>query len=234
MSSRISLLSATRSLAIRTKSATPQRKLLIATRSYSSNKSTDLPVSSDGKGPNAGSLPTVSEEAISLDNARGQSGPDLTQGTPIQEMVKDDPEAQKHLPKVMKDAIKAEKAGNGNPSGKRNFSTSTRRRDLELAADAAAKEIDRLMSASMSQQSIGASTSQQDSQSITLESQVDPLPALKPEDVFTRRYPAIIEQLVGLMMQHGKKAAAQKVLSHPHLIHMSLNFSDDFFHNNMY
>jgi hypothetical protein len=137
-----------------------------------------------------------------MDKARGQAGPDLTQGTPIQEVVKDDPEAQKHLPKVMKDELKK----SGSAGGKRSFSTFARRRDLELAG--ANKEMQSLIVASGGQ-SIDAIA--QDDSSITLESEVEPLPALRPEDVFTRRYPAIIEQLVGLMMQHGKKAVAQKV-----------------------
>jgi len=147
-----------------------------------------------------------------MNKARGQSGPDLLQGTPIQEVVKRDPEAQEKLPKVMKDELKASQS-TGSTGGKRNFSTSVRRRDLQLVGvNGGVDEAALIAAAHRSMTGPDAV----DESGITLESEVEPLPALRPEDVFTRRYPAIIEQLVGLMMQHGKKAVAQKVrLSQP-------------------
>jgi hypothetical protein len=49
--------------------------------------------------------------------------------------------------------------------------------------------------------------------SVPAESLPDPknLGPLRAEDTFSRRYPAIVEQFVGLIMRHGKKAQAQRV-----------------------
>lgn len=51
-----------------------------------SDKSKDLPVSEDGKGPNTDPLPHISEEAAAIAKATGSDGPDLTQGTPVSEV----------------------------------------------------------------------------------------------------------------------------------------------------
>ena len=57
-------------------------------RFYATSKS--LPVSEDNsnnnKGPNTDPLPHVSEEAAALSKITGDEGPDLTQGTPVQEV----------------------------------------------------------------------------------------------------------------------------------------------------
>ncbi len=46
-----------------------------------------LPVAEDqGKGPNQEQLPHVSEEAAATGKITGEGGPDLEQGTPVQEV----------------------------------------------------------------------------------------------------------------------------------------------------
>ena len=45
-----------------------------------------MPVSVDDKGPNTDTLPHVSEEAVGMSKATGGTGPDLQQGTPVQEV----------------------------------------------------------------------------------------------------------------------------------------------------
>lgn len=53
-------------------------------RGLSSSK--DLPVSEDKKGPNTDQLPHISEEAAATAKAKGETPPDLEQGTPVQEV----------------------------------------------------------------------------------------------------------------------------------------------------
>lgn len=46
-----------------------------------------LPIAEDqGKGPNQDQLPHVSEEAAATGEITGEGGPDLEQGTPVQEV----------------------------------------------------------------------------------------------------------------------------------------------------
>lgn len=50
---------------------------------------------------------------------------------------------------------------------------------------------------------------------IVLENEtVDKLPALTRADTLDGRYPALVEQFVGLIQQNGKKGIAQKVGPH--------------------
>ncbi|KAF2103855.1 ribosomal protein S7 [Rhizodiscina lignyota] len=82
------------------------------------DSSKDLPKSKDGKGPNMDQLPHASEEAAATAKITGEEGPDLQQGTPVEEVVKGDKEAEKNLPKVMQEALKSK-----TPNSKRSFST---------------------------------------------------------------------------------------------------------------
>ena len=53
-------------------------------RTYANSK--DLPESEDNKGPNTEQLPHVSEEASGMAKSMGKEGPDLEQGTPVDEV----------------------------------------------------------------------------------------------------------------------------------------------------
>lgn len=74
-------------------------------------------------------LPHVTEEAAATKKSMGEGGPSVEQGTPVQEVLKNDTAAYDNLPKVMKDAL--------NKNQKRGFSTSTARwaGDLEPTQD---------------------------------------------------------------------------------------------------
>jgi small subunit ribosomal protein S7 len=169
------------------------------------DSSKDLPVSSDKKGPNTDQLPHVSEEAAATSKIMGEQGPDLLQGIPVEEVVKDDKEAQKHLPQVMKDALKAAK-----PSGSRSFSTSAfRRRDAPLS------EVD--VEGSVDPSIIGSGTTVMANPTSTEPTQPGVkfgLPALPlPAELNLHyRYDPLITQFTGLLIQHGKKGVAQRVL----------------------
>ncbi|KAL9623747.1 MAG: hypothetical protein Q9160_001977 [Pyrenula sp. 1 TL-2023] len=98
-----------------------------------------LPTSEQPKGPNQDQLPHVSEEAADMSKITGEGGPDLDQGTPVQEILKRDKDSQEKAPEVLKEDIKADKTTpssytESKPSGTRSFSTSTRRRAQELQA----------------------------------------------------------------------------------------------------
>lgn len=83
-----------------------------AVRAYSSSKD-DVPPQETPKGPTQDVLPHVSEEAANTAKILGQTPPELEQGTPVEEVLKRDPEAQRTAPHVLKDT----------PGTKRNYST---------------------------------------------------------------------------------------------------------------
>ncbi len=59
---------------------------LVPSRSITADEK-PLPVAEDqGKGPNQEQLPHVSEEAAATGKITGEGGPDLEQGTPVQEV----------------------------------------------------------------------------------------------------------------------------------------------------
>ncbi|KIW02363.1 uncharacterized protein PV09_06185 [Verruconis gallopava] len=155
----------------------------------------------------------VSEEAKVMAKVRGEQGPDLQQGTPIEEIVKDDKEAQKNLPKVMQDALKK---GNS-PSGTRAFSTTAFRRDHTPAAQS------RAMSTSVrrNQSPMSMTSSPGPIESAVVESGMSDLTPKEPRARVRHlhnRHQNIVEQFVGLLIRDGKKAAAQRnvalILSH--------------------
>ncbi|KAL8920102.1 MAG: hypothetical protein Q9208_006455 [Pyrenodesmia sp. 3 TL-2023] len=74
-------------------------------------------------GPNESQLPHVSEEAAALGKITGEGGPELEQGTPVQEILKRDEESQEKAPKVMQEQVQST-----SPNGTRSFSTLARRR----------------------------------------------------------------------------------------------------------
>jgi hypothetical protein len=126
-------------------------------------------------------------------------------------VLKRDPEAQKHLPKVMKEDLK--KSESKTPGSTRQFSTSARRRKELTPQDSADGAIDAVILSSGTQSLDPTADLQalEQETDMSLDAEVEALPPLKPEDVFTKRYPAIIDQLVGQVMVHGKKSVAQKV-----------------------
>jgi small subunit ribosomal protein S7 len=135
----------------------------------------------------------------------GEKGPDLNQGTPVEEVVEGDKAAQEHLPKVMKDSLKAAK-----PSGTRSFSTSAIRRQDERFSG---MEVD----SSIDPAIIGGGTSIMANPMIMEPAKPGVkfgLPALPlPSDLnLHHRYDPLIEQFTGLLIQHGKKGVAQRVL----------------------
>jgi small subunit ribosomal protein S7 len=184
----------------------------------------DLPISPDNKGPNTeqSAIPHVSEEAAAMKKSMGETPPELEQGTPIEEIVAGDKEAQAKLPKIMKDALKAQ-----TPSGKRSFSTSAiRRRDpydgylgpmgsAPRPTDAAIVESGTSVIADPATRAVGSPAG------VKFGLPTLPLPA---NYNLHHRYDPLIDQMVGLMIQHGKKDVARRVCNH--LIFSASNTND--------
>lgn len=106
----------------------------------------------------------------------------------IGQVVKRDPESQAKLPKVMQEGLKANPHNSNTPSGSRSFSTSSRRRALEMATE--------------------GSTDVAPPPGVKFG-----LPSLPlgPRENMKYREDPIVEQVTNLIMQHGEKATAQRV-----------------------
>jgi small subunit ribosomal protein S7 len=208
MPPRLNLLSASRALPIRPKASTERWRSSIVFqgsrfRSYA-DSSKDLPVSSDEKGPNTDQAPHVSEEAAATAKVMGEDGPDLNQGTPLEEIVAGDKEAQEHLPKVVKDALKGAK-----PSGTRSFSTSAfRRQDKLLSGMQIGGSVDAVVIGSGTSVMTNPPTQEPARSGVKFGLPALPLPS---ELNLHHRYDPLIEQFTGLLIQHGKKGVAQRV-----------------------
>jgi len=124
----------------------------------------------------------------------GEQGPDVNQGTPVEDIVRGDKEAQKHLPKVMQDALKQ---GNKTPTpkGSRSYSTMTTQSsqgmDMGLVDFEAASKLPV-------------------TPGLKFEAPTLPLPQ---DGHVKHRYDPVVEQVTNLLMRHGKKSVAQRQMS---------------------
>ncbi|KAM3416974.1 hypothetical protein BST61_g8559 [Cercospora zeina] len=98
------------------------------------DKSKDVPEAEKGAvGPNMEQAEHVSEEAAKMAKIQGGQGPDIEgQGTPVQDILKEEKDTRKNAPQVLKDDVKA---GNTTKPQTRPFSTYARRR-LEVQSTA--------------------------------------------------------------------------------------------------
>lgn len=193
------------------------------THCLASDANSKLPTNEgDASGPNMQQQEHVSEEAAKMAKITGGTGPDLSQGTPVQEILKADPEAQKTAPQVMKDSITSNK-----PSPKpqtRTFSTFARRRtamDLSSSSSAGVPLPPSMLSATLPVLSPNPSTTLETVPSIsdTTETVSSPghkfgLPTLPIPATYRKssRTTPIIEQFTNLIMKHGRKSVAQRIM----------------------
>ncbi|KAF2744723.1 ribosomal protein S7 [Sporormia fimetaria CBS 119925] len=192
MPPRISLFSLARSIPYRTKpqaqwSVQPLVRAPQQCRTFADSKDSTTAKQTDA---NAQPLPHITEESAKTAKIMGEKGPDISQGTPVEEVVKGDKEMQDKLPKVMQDALKS-KNSQSPPKGSRSYSTTammTEGGDMGLA--------------DMSQSTVvpaapGAKF---------------PLPSLPlPQGSHVKhRYDGIVEQVTNLIMRHGEKSVAQR------------------------
>ncbi|OJD40727.1 30s ribosomal protein s7 [Diplodia corticola] len=201
MPPRLNLLPASRSLALRPRPAAPQWRAgqigaapRAIRRCYADDASKkDLPEAQNNKGPNTDTLPHVTEEAAAMAKMRKMPPPEVEQGTPVDEYVKNDKEAQKHLPKVMRDSLK----NSSGAKGSRSYSTSAVRRQEQTAVAS------------------GPVTTPMTAEGVKFGLVPFPMPA---ENRLKSRYDPVVEQVTNLLMEHGKKSVAQRnmalVLNH--------------------
>ncbi|KAF1992044.1 ribosomal protein S7 [Aulographum hederae CBS 113979] len=232
MPPRIPFLSAPRALSVRSRPIAPANQCLLLARrqtqcrNYSDPKK-DLPKADGLKGPNTETLPSISEEAASMASTAGTEGPDLEQGTPVEEVVQNDKEAIDKLPQVMKDDVK-------NKNGTRSYSTFASSGRQYSTSAIQRQEITK-QPGTLAQNDIIAMTRQQEAEEARLieeysldrelanmaepEAVVEDLSGLKfgmpkmplpPGSHYKDRYDPLVDQLVGLMIQDGKKSIAQQ------------------------
>ncbi|KAF2021030.1 30S ribosomal protein-like protein S7 [Aaosphaeria arxii CBS 175.79] len=137
----------------------------------------------------------VSEEAAQTAKITGEQGPELSKGTPIEEVVKGDKAVVDNLPKVMQDAIKA-KQSSSPPKGSRSYSTTTTPVTNNGSMDIGIFNLPTKTPAAVP----GAKF------------EVPSLPLPKGSHV-KHRYDPVIEQVTNLLMQHGQKSKAQRNMS---------------------
>lgn len=183
-------------------------------------------------------LPHISEEAAATKQAMGEQGPDISQGTPVNEVLrspydaqyeeyaqaeqvlKDDKDAQKNLPKVMKDDLKAGGKRSFSTFAKRQYSTSARR-----SADLSTYDGSAVIPSEMIYHSPSYAAFLARYPAKVRETALATLPPQQPETsiaeeamperpLHQNRYDPIVEQMVGLMIRHGKKSVAQRNMTH--------------------
>ncbi|KAI9838361.1 MAG: hypothetical protein M1819_005629 [Sarea resinae] len=189
MPPRLNLLRASRPIALRPKVAPPSwavqpmRLRIVPVRTFADEKRPSSEI--QPKGPNMDPLPHVSEEAAALGDITGEGGPELEQGTPVQEILERDKDAQDKAPKVIKEDIKS-----STPKGTRSFSTSTRRLQ-ELST-----------------------ISVEDTEVIPFGAKFDiPQLPLPSNSNLKHRYDPVVQQVTNLLMRHGKQSVAQRNMS---------------------
>ncbi|KAL9075873.1 MAG: hypothetical protein Q9161_001266 [Pseudevernia consocians] len=140
-----------------------------------------LPESEQPKGPNQDQLPHVSEEAAATGKITGEAGPELEQGSPVQEVLKRDEKSQEKAPKVLQEELRA-----SSPKGSRSYSTSAPRR---------------------AQAMIKPESAEVQNQGHIFGLPELPLPSTSH---LKRRYDPIVHQVTNLLMQDGKLSKAQR------------------------
>lgn len=205
MPPRLNILSFARSIPYRPKVQAQwlprpiARTAPVQVRPYSDVKDpNEVPAADRSKRIDAKPLPHVSEEAAQMAEITGSQGPDLSQGTPVEEVVKGDKKAEEKLPKVMQDQLKA-KSGSA-PKGSRSYSTTTTSSGGGGAFDMG------LMSFTSPPAAAAPAVP-----GLKFEMPALPLPK---DGHIKHRYDPVVDQVTNLLMRHGKKSVAQRVRHH--------------------
>ncbi|CAI6325773.1 unnamed protein product [Periconia digitata] len=161
-------------------------------RAYSDSKAPQPPAADRSSRIDAKPLPHVSEEAAQMAEITGSEGPDISQGTPVDEVVKGDKSAQEKLPKVMQDALKSN--SNSAPKGSRSYSTM-----VTSAGGSGGPDMGML--------NFPPSSSTPAIPGLKFDAPTLPLPK---DGHLKHRYDPVVDQVIGLLMRHGKKSTAQR------------------------
>ncbi|USP81768.1 universal stress protein [Curvularia clavata] len=162
------------------------------------------PAADRSKREDAKPIEHVSEEAAAMAKTRGEEGPDLSQGTPIEDvgfsalhMKACDKAAQENLPKVMQDKLNSQKpktTPNGAPKGSRSYSTMTTQTNGSNGLDMGL---------------VNAQNTSNVPATPGLKFEMPSLPLPKDGHVKHRHDP-VVEQVTNLLMRHGKKSVAER------------------------
>ncbi|KAK4889132.1 hypothetical protein LTR27_012035 [Elasticomyces elasticus] len=233
-----------RALAFRPRPATSFRSVVgvkRTCRSFADGRSDKLPEAAkiENSGPNMQQQEHVSEEAAKMAEITGGSGPDMSVGTPVQEVsmielvvllsvggadmseiLAEEKDERKHAPQVMKDSIKAGNQGaqNSKPSTSRSFSTMARWRAAEdmTSGMVGGEALPTSMLPSAEQRALYAQHQAQPlAPEIVQEEKKGhkfPLPALPlpPNGNKDHRYDPVVSQVTNLLMRDGKKSVSQR------------------------
>ncbi|KAF2706428.1 30S ribosomal protein-like protein S7 [Pleomassaria siparia CBS 279.74] len=202
MSPRLSLFSFARSIPYRPRLSSqwlPQpatRATPSKLRAYS-NPADQAPSGADrSTRPETKPADHVSEEAAKVADITGTQGPDMEQGTPVEQVVKGDQEAIDKLPKVMQDKLKG-KSPTSAPKGSRSYSTMTTSEtgsaafDMGLVGFNSASTVPEIPGVKFGLPSL-------------------PLPR---DGNLKHRYDTVVDQVTNLLMRHGQKSIAQRNMS---------------------
>ncbi|GIZ44905.1 hypothetical protein CKM354_000808900 [Cercospora kikuchii] len=181
------------------------------------DKSKDVPEAEQGAvGPNMQQAEHVSEEAAKMAKIQGGEGPDIEgQGTPVQDILKEEKETRKNAPQVLKEDVKA---GNTTKPQTRQFSTYARRRLEMQSTSYAPPEMEQSFAATSYAPSQTAADHTANTQSVAdvePKGHKFPLPPipLPRELVKDHRYDPVVNQVTNLLMKDGKKSVAQRNMS---------------------
>ncbi|KAL2075623.1 hypothetical protein VTL71DRAFT_566 [Oculimacula yallundae] len=142
-------------------------------------------------GPNEGQLGHVSEETIDINKIKGETTPDIGQGTPVQEIIERDPESIEHAPEIVKEEME-------NPKSKK--------------ADAADTTSFANLLALGQLQNISTGGRATDPVNLGHKFGLPELP-LPSNGNLKYRYDPVVTQVTSLLMKDGKLSAAQRNMS---------------------
>ncbi|KAI5362530.1 putative ribosomal protein S5/S7 [Septoria linicola] len=212
MPSAINPFPVLRTVAFRPRPAVVRRSNVVAgvtRRTFADSK--DVP-NSDGQavGPNTQQAEHVSEEAAKMAKIQGGEGPDIEgQGTPVQDILKEEKDIRKNAPQVMKEDAKA---GNTTKPQTRSFSTYARRRAEVESSSSSAAEIEQAFDANAAAEYTATATTPSSAEPKGHKFALPPIP-LPRELVKDHRYDPVVTQVTNLLMKDGKKSVAQRNMS---------------------
>ncbi|KAF2215463.1 hypothetical protein CERZMDRAFT_35872 [Cercospora zeae-maydis SCOH1-5] len=153
----------------------------------------------------------VSEEAAKMAKIQGGQGPDIEgQGTPVQDILKEEKDTRENAPQVLKDDVKA---GNTTKPQTRAFSTYARTRmEVQSTAYDANPEGEQAFAANAAAEYNAFTQLGGDVEPKGHKFPLPPLP-LPRELVKDHRYDPVVTQVTNLLMKDGKKSVAQRNMS---------------------
>jgi len=185
MPPRLNFAAASRSLALRARpSITAQKPIqarIASRRGFADEKDR-------ATGPNQDQLPHVSEEAADMADVTGETKPDISQGTPVQEILERDEVSKEQAPQIIQEEMDNSK----NTASNTTFANLLALGQMEAIAN-------------------GGHAS--DVSSLGHKFNLPDLP-LAPNSNLKHRYDPVVSQVTNLMMKDGKKSVAQRNMSY--------------------